>query len=546
MKKDKTNKKRGPAKLLSLVAITSMIALVGCTSTSQANTTSPVPPAVEESAPQTDLDQDLIDLLAEKVEYTQAQEYSSWADQPHTVITLSQKQGVINGNGAEIKNGVLTIKEAGTYVLSGDFTGSVTVDALKDEDVRIVLNNAKIASTTTAPIQVVEANAVTISLEPGTSNTLSDSAYGSATNINGDEITGAIFSKSDLIINGDGELTIQANNNDGINSRDDLMILSGNIQINAADDGLVGKDSVQIKNPTLNITAKGDGIKASNDTDAGQGYLLIQGGDITVNSGDDGLKGEQQMIITGGQINVQDSVEGLESMDILIAGGDIKVKSSDDGINAAGKDQGNTLDIRDGIIYVNAQGDGIDVNGSITMSGGFVVIDGPTSGGNGAIDYDQTFEITGGNLVAAGSAQMAQTPSKTSAQNSISFSFASTQQPGSHITLKDSSGQVIAESTPAKTFQNVVFSNDQIVAGQNYSIHVEDKQIVEFAAAQGITYANESGITQGGQGGLGAPGSKGNGGGKGAVPPGGFGNDQPPAPPNQNGNDGVSGATEKP
>ena len=46
-------------------------------------------------------------------------------------------------------------------------------------------------------------------------------------------------------------------------------------------------------------------------------------------------------------------------------------------------------------------------NGNVTMSGGIVIVNGPTQGGNGALDYNGTFEITGGTLVAAGTTDMA-------------------------------------------------------------------------------------------------------------------------------------------
>ena len=45
------------------------------------------------------------------------------------------------------------------------------------------------------------------------------------------------------------------------------------------------------------------------------------------------------------------------------------------------------------------------------MVGGTVLVNGPTNNGNGSLDYDETFDISGGTLVAAGSAGMAQMPS---------------------------------------------------------------------------------------------------------------------------------------
>ena len=49
-------------------------------------------------------------------------------------------------------------------------------------------------------------------------------------------------------------------------------------------------------------------------------------------------------------------------------------------------------------------GVGLDINGSVYMTGGTVLIRGPVANNNGALDYGGVFEINGGWLVAAGSA----------------------------------------------------------------------------------------------------------------------------------------------
>lgn len=72
--------------------------------------------------------------------------------------------------------------------------------------------------------------------------------------------------------------------------------------------------------------------------------------------------------------------------------------------------------IKGGKLTVDARGDGLDSNGSIEMSGGVVIVNGPTENMNGALDYDGSFLISGGTLVAAGSAGMAQEPSVDSSQ----------------------------------------------------------------------------------------------------------------------------------
>ncbi len=508
----------------------------------------PVSATAEQVATKNTASANISTLLADKVEYDANDAYTDYKTGTYTTVKLSGSTATVSGSGASFSNGVLTISKAGTYVLSGNLNGYVLVNAAKTDDVRIVLNGVTITSTKTAPIQVYQADQVMISLEKGTTNTITDAKYGTATNAAGDEITAAIFSKEDLIINGEGKLVVNAKNNDAITSKDDLIIISGNIVVNAVDDGLVGKDSVQIAGGTISVTATGDGIKSTNDTDAGEGYVLINGGTITVSSGDDAVKGEQQVIIAAGTVNITKSVEGIEAMDIVLAGGTVNVVASDDGINASGKTSGNTVSILGGTINVNAQGDALDANGSITMSGGTVTVYGPTNGGNGAIDADQGMTVTGGTLNVAGSAGMAQAPSNNSTQGVISMTFASSQAANTTVTLKDSSGKVIATITPTKTFQNVIFSNANIKSGATYTITAGGKNVITFTTSSTVTYVNSNGVTQGG-GMMGRPGQGGGmgkgqpptgqepNGGKGqrkgnlAEPPGGFGSDRPAAPP---------------
>jgi hypothetical protein len=57
------------------------------------------------------------------------------------------------------------------------------------------------------------------------------------------------------------------------------------------------------------------------------------------------------------------------------------------------------------------------------MSGGQVIVNGPTNDGNGAVDYLGTFKISGGFILAAGSSGMAQSASDSSTQYSLLYNF---------------------------------------------------------------------------------------------------------------------------
>ncbi|MFQ7538009.1 MAG: hypothetical protein ACLRL6_12055 [Clostridium sp.] len=53
------------------------------------------------------------------------------------------------------------------------------------------------------------------------------------------------------------------------------------------------------------------------------------------------------------------------------------------------------LTIDGGTIYVDADGDGVDSNQDIVMNDGTLIVMGPESGGNGALDYDGSFVMNG-------------------------------------------------------------------------------------------------------------------------------------------------------
>jgi hypothetical protein len=90
----------------------------------------------------------------------------------------------------------------------------------------------------------------------------------------------------------------------------------------------------------------------------------------------------------------------------------------------------NYLKINGGYVTVNSGGDGIDVNGPVTMTGGVAIVNGPTDNGNGALDYTGSFKVSGGTLIAFGSVGMAEAPGTTSTVNSVMVNLTTVQQAG--------------------------------------------------------------------------------------------------------------------
>ena len=128
------------------------------------------------------------------------------------------------------------------------------------------------------------------------------------------------------------------------------------------------------------------------------------------------------------------------------------------------------LNINGGYIVVDADGDGLDANGSVYMNGGTMIVYGPTNDGNGALDYDKEFNITGGTFVAAGSTGMALAPSNTSTQYSLNLTL-SEQEANTLVRIEDESGKEIITIAPSKKFASFVISSSDLKEGSNYTVY---------------------------------------------------------------------------
>lgn len=322
---------------------------------------------------------------------------------------------------------------------------------------------------------------------------------------------------------------------------------------------------------TYTIDSMDDSLHSNNN-------VIVNDGKFSIESGDDGIHADQALTINGGTITIAKSYEGLEGAIITLNDGDVDVTASDDGVNASGDitavsnasvtettgttsttDQSNQstdansnarpqgggpggmpgesasnseLHINGGSLTVNAGGDGLDSNGSIYMTDGTVIVNGPTDNGNGPLDYDGTFEMSGGYLVAAGSSGMAQGTSDTSTQNTIVMTYPETQKAGTLVHVQDSEGNNILTFAPAKDYQSVVVSSPDLKKDGSYVIYSGGTstgkavdglytdgtysggtKVVAFQSTSNVTWVNESGVTTantgmgpgggGGQGGFG-------------------------------------------
>ena len=572
-----------------------------------------------ESASDINFDLELTESTID-TEFTDREKSGSYKVSEAVKITLNKTTATVSGSGAKADGSTITITEEGVYIVSGTLEdGQIIVDASDSDKVQIVLDGVHINCETNAAIYVREADKVFITLAENSSNTLGGG--NEYTQIDDNTVDGVIFSKSDLVCNGTGSLTIEADYKHGIVSKDDLVITGGTYKITAADNGITAKDQLKILDGSFDIDAANSAVKAKNADNAELGNIYIAGGiftieaeqdgfhatgsivvddgTITVNSGDDGFHAELDTIIRGGTILVEKSNEGLEGKRVVVNGGDITVNASDDGINAAnsgddganaansgdggvnaansgddganatnpganaagsgdddsnaassnndssaavnsgddssisgaadGKeppqmppdtengsdmqpsqdfdpenapsggnapqnfDPGNApsdgdapqmmqggpggggnselyIKITGGTLTVSADGDGLDSNGGLLVTGGTTIVYGPTSDGDSALDYDGSAIVSGGILAAIGSAGMVESFDEASTQPVITYYCTETQSADTTITLTDSDGSALFTVTPEKAYASIVLTCPEMKLDATYTL----------------------------------------------------------------------------
>jgi hypothetical protein len=238
--------------------------------------------------------------------------------------------------------------------------------------------------------------------------------------------------------------------------------------------------------------------------------ITVSDGNFDLSSGDDAFHADDTLTVREGLLNIKTSYEGLEAQKVYIHGGEMEISAKDDGINSAGgQDASGTEGGRDGMfgasgerpmgggrpggkpggyfgggasdgvieisggsMKIYSSGDGMDANGSITVSGGKIYVANPSGGDTSVLDSDNGAVITGGSFIgAAASTMMAQSFSEASAQGVIACTVGN-QRAGTPVIVQDQAGNELVSYDTEYDFVLVIISTPELQKGESYTLTV--------------------------------------------------------------------------
>ena len=320
---------------------------------------------------------------------------------------------------------------------------------------------------------------------------------------------------------------------DGIKSTNDTdegqgwtRLSNGTVTVNAGDDGFKASRVVEISGGSLTVEQADEGIEAQ--------YINVSGGDVNVTSADDGMNAslktsdsestdssantsdaanqqqnnQQQGSLPGGQQNgtsnqqQQGTGQPPQGQPPAMSGSsqDGTSQNGTTGTGQQGMGQppqggmpggGGTFEVVDaainvsgGHVTVNAEGDGIDSNGVTTLSGGTLIVNGPSQGGNAALDTNGDLLLNGATVLSGSTADMFEAPSTSSTSGYLKLTNSSGFEQGSTVQVADSSGKVVANYKVTKSnVQLVLVSSSSIVKGQSYTVYTTTSAVDSNAAS---------------------------------------------------------------
>lgn len=462
-------------------------------------------------------------------------------------VDLSTLSKDVNADGATVlSNDVTTITTAGSYILTGAYAG-ITVNVGNGETVHLFLNDATISGGTGIAISNTnKKSTLIITACENTENEVASTA----------DDANAIHVKGTLKINGTGTIKVSAKKN-GIKVSKGLSIADSTINLTVGNHALSAR-FIEAENAKINVLSAGkDALNAECDDETqeftlDEGYVSLKSSKVFASVSGDGIQADTFVYITGGSVDIKtsatfvsysaesmatynlseddfryiksgdtykkvaddvatkgaryamiQSAKGIKCGEIKyeIDGGTIYITASDDGINAASDDESvnEHIIISGGTITVDASGDGLDSNGTIYVTGGTLIVYGPTTCADTGLDADGGILIDGGNVFVASSKEMLEIPASNSKSNMLVYGV-NTVPAGSEIILTNADGGEMVRITLKKQAQAIILSTPELATNGTYSLYADENLLASFSVTETITAIGvRSNGRQGGQ-----------------------------------------------
>lgn len=364
-----------------------------------------------------------------------------------------------SGDGIDCGEGYIKIYAGNITIKSGD---DAIVASYEDTDTSIdssiAISGGTINITTTGQKAAgIKSDIGSIDVTEGTINISTSGLAAKAFNAGGNMTIGG----GELTLATTGSAYYDTDDKDissaaGIKCDGALTIDKGVINITASGAGGKGisvDGDLIINDGTINVSTTGDLFKYGSDDTAAK--AIKSDGNVTVNGGSIIIK------------TTKEEAEGLESKKILtINNGTIEIEAYDDCINAS-----NHIAINGGNIYCySTSNDGIDSNGTMTITGGTIISSGTTVPEEGFDCDNNMFKITGGILVGTGGATSTPT-SGVSTQRSVVYGTTGTSGDLIHIEASDGTGILTYKVPRTYSQMTLLFSSPDMKSDVTYTIY---------------------------------------------------------------------------
>ena len=251
----------------------------------------------------------------------------------------AQLSGATTAVTATVDGAHVTVRSVGRsvhYIVRGE-SNNGSLKVYNTNKYKLTLDGVTLHNPNGAAINNQCGKSLYLVLAEGSNNTLSCGA--SAQTIVGEDLKGAVFSEGQIILSGNGMLTVESNYRNGIATDDYLIVRPGNIVnvSSTAGNAIKANDGVEIRGSALNLYTNAPGSKGINS----EADIKVSGGRTTVVVDSDylinevdttssaAIKCDSTTYIRGGRVLLKSNGKGCRGINsnfgINVSGGELKV-----------------------------------------------------------------------------------------------------------------------------------------------------------------------------------------------------------------------------